>query len=213
MPQLLLRRLLHPIAALVGTLLLHACSQPMPETAADASPQGPTPAAAATLRTTGTAADSLNGIPGHAFGDPLRNFPGLVLAQKADETGVRWYRMPAGQERGWLGQYADYSIISYQFQDGRFSMFRAVTSGLKGNPTALRDEAIALFGPGNDQHDRMGGLDWNGERVRAMYSEKRTPPVTCWLEVHSKPVIAVQQAKEEAKLLAQMQAEEAANQL
>ena len=184
-------------------MVLSACSQGPPAAA-------PIPPHA--KRTTGTAADSLNGIPGHAFGEPLRNFPGLVLAQKADETGVRWYRMPAGQERGWLGQYADYASISYQFQDGRFSMFRAVTSGLKGNPTALRDEALALFGPGNDPHDRMGGLDWNGERVRAMYSEKRTPPVTCWLEVHSKPVIAVQQAKEEAKLLAQMQAAEAAGQ-
>ena len=202
MSQLLLHRLLHTIASLAGTLLLHACSQAAPETAADSSPQGSTPAAATTQRTTGTAADSLNGMQGHTFGEPLSNFPGLVLVTKEDAKGVRVYQMPAAKERGWFGKHAKDFATYYQFQDGRFAMFRAVTTGLGANRTAMREEARFLFGPGKDRNDMMSGLDWEGERVRVMYSEKLTTPIQCWLEVYSKPLLLVQQARQRAQLQA-----------
>lgn len=41
-------------------------------------------------------------------------------------------------------------------------------------------------------------LDW--QRVRVIYSEGLTPPRTCWLEVHSKPLVAVQQARRRAQM-------------
>ena len=197
-------RLLLSVTALAGALLLHSCSQESP----DASPAAAPPPTAA-KRTTGTAADSLNGMQGHTFGEPLRNFPGLILLEKHDEEGVRWYRMPAGRERGWFGKYAQYLITSYQFQDGRFSMFEAITTGPRPRPTALREEALSLFGPGKELHNLMGEIVWDGERVRALYSEKRYPPLMAWLQVYSKPLRAVQQAKQEA----QFQADSAAGEL
>lgn len=199
-PYLMLHpyRLVFPIAALVGTLLLHACSQAWPESFTDSALAG-APAHTPAKRTTGTAADSLNGIPGHTFGEPLRNFPGLVLLEEEDETGVAWYQVPEGQERGWFGKHAEQSINLYQFQDGQFSMFYAVATGLEGSPTAMRGKLLFLFGPGKNKRDPVGRVDWEGERVRAMYSENLMPPGTCWLEVHSKPLLAEQQARQRAQ--------------
>ena len=90
--------------------------------------------------------------------------------------------MPVGQERGWFGKHAKDSATYYQFQDGKFAMFWAVTTGIGANRTAMREEAHFLFGPGKDQNDQMSGLDWEGERVRVMYSEKLTSPIQCWME-------------------------------
>ena len=141
-------------------------------------------------------------MQGHAFGEPLRNFSGLVLITKEDERGGRVYQMPPAKERGWFGKHAQDFATYYQFQDGRFAMFRAVTTGLGANRTAMREEARFLYGPGKDRNDQMSGLDWEGERVRVMYSEKLTSPVQCWLEVYSKPLLVVQQTKRRAQLRA-----------
>ena len=200
------RLLVFPIAALAGTLLLNACSQAWPDSFIDyalAGAPAPTPA----KRTTGTAADSLNGVPGHAFGEPLRNFPGLVLVEEEDVTGMAWYQVPAGQERGWFGKHAEQSINLYQFQDGRFSMFYALATGLEGSPTAMRKELLSLFGPGKDQRDLTERVDWEGKRVRVIYSENLMSPGTCWLEVSSKPLLAVQQARQ--RIAVQLQAKAA----
>lgn len=160
----------------------------------------PTPA----KRTIGTAADSLNGIPGHSFGEPLRNFPGLVLFDKDDEAGVRGYLMSADQQRVWFGEHAEQFTTYYQFQDGRFSMFCALATGLEGSPMAMREQLFSLFGPSKDPLDLRGRVNWEGERVRirVMYSETTIPSRTCWVEVHSKPLLAVQQAKRHAHLQA-----------
>ena len=183
--------------------MLNSCAPGTSDTPAD-SLLAATPVP--TKRTIGTAADSLNGIPGHPFGEPLRNFPGLVLLDKDDETGVRGYLMPVGQQRVWFGKQAEPFTTYYQFQDGHFSMFCVLATGLEGSPTAIREELFSLFGPGKDPLDLMGRVDWEGERVRVrvrvMYSENPIPPGTCWLEVHSKPLLAVQQAKRHAQLQA-----------
>ncbi|SFQ82118.1 hypothetical protein SAMN04515668_4739 [Hymenobacter arizonensis] len=98
--MLLPYRLVLHIVALAGTLLLHACSQAPPDTATDSS-LADAPAPDPTQRTTGTVADSLKGMQSHTFGEPLRNFPGLVLFSADDELGVRMYRMPrAGKAAG-----------------------------------------------------------------------------------------------------------------
>ena len=192
------RRHVLPVAALTGTLLLYACSQAPPDTSTDSTLAfAPTPTPA--KRTVGTAANSLNGMQGHTFDEPLRNFPGLVLFSKEDEMGVRMYRMPTGRERGWFGQHAQEVRTYYQFQDGRFAMFRAITMDVGAHPTALREEAISLFGPGKGRKDLRGVLDWDGERVWAMYSQKLTSPAQCWLQVYSKPLRRVQQAMQRAQ--------------
>jgi hypothetical protein len=196
-----------PVAALTALVLagplLSSCSPATPETTTDPAVAATAPVANAAPRPYGTRADSLDGMQGHHFGEPLRNFPQLVLVTKADEKGVRVYQMPRGQERGWFGKHARDFATYYQFQDGKFSMFRAVTTGIGANRTAMRQEARFLFGPGKDRHDLMSGLDWEGERVLVKYSEQLTSPIQCWLEVYSKPLLAVQQAKQQAQLQAE----------
>jgi hypothetical protein len=182
---------------------LSSCSHAAPDTTTAPAIAAATPASAPASRSYGARADSLDGMQGHHFGEPLRNFPKLVLLTKADEQGVRVYRMPAAQERGWFGKHAKDFSTYYQFQDGKFSMFRAVTTGIGANRTAMRQEARYLFGPGKDRNDQLSGLDWEGERVVVQYSEKLTFPVQCWLEVYSKPLLAVQHAKQQAQLQAE----------
>ena len=106
--------------------------------------------------------------------------------------------MPAGQERGWFSKHAKEFSAYYQFQDGQFAMFRAVSTDIGANHTALREEACYLFGSGKNRKDMKGVLDWDGERVWVMYSEKLTSPVQCWLQVYSKPLRLVQQAEQHA---------------
>ena len=78
-------------------------------------------------------------------------------------------------------------------------MFEAITTGSRPSPAELREEAQFLFGAGKNLHNMMGEIEWNGERVRALYSEKRYPPVMAWLQVYSKPLRLVQQAKQRAQ--------------
>jgi hypothetical protein len=188
-------------ALVLASSLLSSCSHAAPDTTTAPAVAAAVPAPAS--RSYGARADSLDGMQSHHFGEPLRNFPKLVLVTKADERGVRVYRMPAAQERGWFGKHAKDFSTYYQFQDGKFSMFRAVTTGIGANRTAMRQEARYLFGPGKDRNDQLSGLDWEGERVVAQYSEKLTFPVQCWLEVYSKPLLAVQHAKQQALLQAE----------
>lgn len=179
---------------LISGWLLASCSSPRSTT--------PPSATASPAFSFGAHADSLNGMQGHTFGEPLRNFPGLVLITKEDERGVRVYQMPPAKKRGWFGKHAKDLATYYQFQDGQSAMFRALTTGLGANRTAMREEARFLFGPGKDRNDLMSGFDWEGVRVRVTYSEKLTAPIHCWLEVYTKPLMVVQQAKQRAQLQA-----------
>ena len=91
---------------LVNSMLCSCSSAGVADTIAE-SLRAATTASAPAPR---TRADSLNGVQGHAFGEPLRNFPGLILLEKHDEEGVRWYRMPAGREHGWVCRVPDYLL-------------------------------------------------------------------------------------------------------
>lgn len=188
MSSLLSCLLLRPVTALAGVLLLNACSQTSSTTSTNATPTS--------ARPVWTKADSLYGVQGHIFGEPVSNFPGLVFESRDDEMGESVYLMKA-RERGWLGQ-CDRAVITYYFfQDGKFAKFRAFTTCL-----GLREEVYFLFGPGKERNDIMGTVDWEGERVQARYSEKLEPPVMSWLEVSSKPLLAVRQAKQRAQMQA-----------
>lgn len=180
------RLLLRSVTALTGALLLNACSQASPNPFADTATFTPAP------RTVCTQADSLNGMQGHTFGEPLDNFSGLNPQAEENEPEVYWM---SKQESGWFGQHNKDVVTYYQFQDEKFAMFRAAALGIGANRTALRELAQRLFGPGRERNDLQGGLDWEGERVRVLYYEKGNSPVLCYLEVSRKPLLTVQQAK------------------
>ena len=180
-----------PVSVLAGALLLNACSQASPNSFADIAAFNPAP------RTVCAQADSLNGMQCHTFGEPLRNFSGLIPQVQNDEQGVyeQGVYWKSDQESGWFGQHNKDLVTFYQFQDGKFALFRAVTLDTGATRTALRALANSLFGPGRARSDLQGRLDWEGERVRVQYYEKGVLPVLCLLEVYSKPLVAEQQAK------------------
>ena len=180
--------------------MLSSCSHPNAEATTDTLNDK---AAAWALKL--TKADSLGkaGIQGHLFGEPLSNFPKLKREGKPDENGAQIFAMPKGSESGWFGKHADQVTTFYQFQGGKFSMFRAVAYGLGESRTALRQEASYLLGQGKDRNDMMSGLDWDGEQVVANYSEKLTNPIECRLEIYSKPLLVEQAATKDARLKAE----------
>ena len=186
----------YAILALAGSLL-GSCSQQGPTTApAAASPATPPTVPAPAKFPYGARVDSLGGIPGHPFGQPLRAFPRLELIALGPEVPFRAYRVPVRGGSGWFARHRrEVPDQYYHFVDGQFFRFRAV-----GNPAALRQEAEYLFGPG-----RVEGLQvyWEGERARATYSEQaRGLGREGMLDVLSKPLEATLAARAQARLRA-----------
>lgn len=186
------------IAALFSALL-GGCSQAPTDTPTGAS-RPATAASTPAKRTSGTQADSLNGVPGHTFGESLSRFTNLVPIKEKFPDGVRRYQRPPGKESGWFGKHEPQVSTFYQFQDGQFAAFQAAASGK--NQALLLEQARYLFGPGQDL---MGNITWNGERVLATYTiepglgfETRGR-----LAVWSKPLLAQQAAAAKARLQAE----------
>lgn len=185
-------RTLYYIPLAVG--LLGACSSPQsPGNSATGSPD---PTATPPKFSYGAKVDSLNGIPGHTFGQPLRAFPKMETF--APELGVltRTYGLPDGVAGTWFARHR--AQVPYQyldFLDGQLYRFRAV-----GEPAALKAEATYLLGPGQVEGERVF---WEGERARAAYSEQvRGLGREGRLDIVSKPLEAAQQAKAQAQLKA-----------
>ena len=79
------------------------CSSPQGSSAPAAGTESAAPTAAV-QRGPGTRADSLGGIPGHQFGEPLSAFPGLKL-NSVQTPGSKTYIYPEGKgEPGWFGK-------------------------------------------------------------------------------------------------------------
>ena len=84
-----------------------------------------TPAAVATAamtstppRTPGTAVDSLDGLPGHHFGEPVSAFPGLVKTESSP-PGQQGYRWPKDNphQLAWFAKHRDQVPgVFYYFQ-------------------------------------------------------------------------------------------------
>jgi hypothetical protein len=129
-----------PLLTLTG-ILLSGCSSPSPATTAT------TPAAAVTPEPStrfpfGGKVDSLNGIAGHTFGQPLSAFPKMRAMPVSPGELTRAY-VYEGSE-GWFGKHhKQVRTQFYYFLNGKFCCFMAL-----GNPTVLRPEATYLFGPG-----------------------------------------------------------------
>lgn len=156
------------LLVLAGTWL-SSCSPTPPATATNSAPNSAAgvaalPGAAATP-SSGARADSLNGIPGHHFGEPLRNFPGLVLTPGQLPGRMPSYYYPAGRrsEAGWFGNHRkEVAATYYMFQGGQFAAFQATAFG-PGRET-LRQEAHFLLGPGQDSFE---GPVWTGQVATA----------------------------------------------
>ncbi|MGI4736840.1 MAG: hypothetical protein ACRYG7_16850 [Janthinobacterium lividum] len=156
------------VGALLAEAMLGSCSQ----SAATADPAATSsPEATVTTRRRESRADSLNGIPGHRFGEPLSAFPGIQLA-RGRRPGVQCYSYPAGTPGpGWFGKHQQaIPIVYYVFKDGKFASFQAYALG--PNRALLREEAAFLFGPGTVG---MKSTTWAGEQVRATYAQQFTP--------------------------------------
>jgi hypothetical protein len=112
-------------------------------------------------------ADSLNGIPGHHFGEPLSAFPGLTLT-KSQNPGTQTYGYPDEKpEAGWFGKHKKDVFSFYIFKDGKFLAFQAI--GFGPGRAALQEEAAFLFGRGKQN---MDGTSWKGEKTQAYYTQQ-----------------------------------------
>ncbi|HET9505655.1 MAG TPA: hypothetical protein VFO93_19075 [Hymenobacter sp.] len=176
-------------------LLLTGCSSPSPATGEAPATAG-TAAAPTPQFPFGSRVDSLNGIAGHPFGQPLSAFSNLRPLPPTPGTLTRTYSYE-GKE-GWFGQHqAQVSTQLYYFLDGNFCRFLAI-----GNSTVLRPEVTYLFGPG--QAEGKYRLFWEGSRARAAYVEQaRGFGMEGRLDVLSKAFEAEQAAQAQTKLKAE----------
>ena len=185
-----------PLLTLAG-VLLGSCSSPSPATT-ETAPQAAVPAQASVQFPFGGKVDSLNGIAGHTFGQPLSAFPKMQLEPPLPGQLTRTYAYEGSA--GWFGQHPKQVRVQlYYFLNGKFCRFLAL-----GDPTVLRPEATSLFGPG--QAAGKDRLLWEGSQVRAAYREKASGmEMEGTLDVASKAL----EAEEAAQANAQFEAENA----
>jgi hypothetical protein len=180
-------------------VLAGGCSQnPPATTGAQSDPATPQPATPqpATHFPYGAKVDSLNGLVGHTFGQPLSAFPPMKPYPAEPGELLRMYPVPKQATGTWFAKHRrEVPYQYYHFLQGLFYRFRAV-----GDPATLRAEALFLFGPGLAR-DRQ--LFWEGERARAVYSERNQGfGREGTLEVLSKPLEAILAAQAQAQLKA-----------
>jgi hypothetical protein len=184
------------LVLLLATGLLGACSPQTDPATGVAHAQSAAPAPATQPFPQGARVDSLNGVAGHVFGQPLNAFAKLEAMALDPGDPIRRYWVPAAASRGWFSKHRREVPNQFvDFVDGQFYRFRAV-----GEPATLRAEAIFLFGPGLVEGSQVF---WEGARTRAAYSEKvRGLGREGTLDVLSKPLEAALAAKAQAKLQA-----------
>jgi hypothetical protein len=160
------------LAALCGALAT-GCSSKETTTSAAAGQSGAATVVTA-AHTPGTRADSLGGILGHKFGEPLSAFPGLALTP-SQKPGTQTYQYPDGNgEPGWFGKHKKESPTEffsyYTFKDGRFVAFQAMALG--AGRKALQEQTRFLLGTGTPTTTTT---NWEGEKVLAYYSLTNQP--------------------------------------
>jgi hypothetical protein len=175
--------------------LLGGCSQQAPATTT------PNPELAAPKETAkfpyGAKIDSLNGVAGHTFGQPVSAFPKMEMFPVEPNELTRSYHASKQVTSGWFAKHRrEVPSQFYYFLDGQFCLFRAF-----GDAATLKAEAEYLFGPGLQQESQ---LFWEGARARAVYSEQaRGFGREGRLDVLSKPLEAAKHAKAKARLKAE----------
>lgn len=185
-------------------LLLSACSS-SPGASDAAAPAAGTPAGppAAAALPYGARVDSLNGVPGHPFGEGLARFPGLQRNEGGTPDQLI-YRWPDGNPHQWswfAKHQADVPGVFYTFQGGRFARFQAIAYAPAGQ-AALEGEARYLFGPGRE----LGGgrVEWVGQRAGAVLSSGfLNGRAIRELDIYSLPLQAELAQQQQARLRAE----------
>lgn len=147
----------------------------------------------------GARADSLNGIPGHAFGEPRSSFPELETKGYQDLDGYTYYDAKEGKEIGWFGKNAGHVRTTYRFYQDKFASFDASARGT--DQPLLAEEAVYLFGKGLPESPKNlaygeGAMNWEGQRVRVTLFVGHNE---CRLIIRSKPAAAQKAAIEAAQ--------------
>ena len=179
--------------SLLAGVLVSSCSHP------DTTESAGTPASEVPVATRRQVSrtDSLNGIPGHQFGEPLSAFPGIELA-KSQQPGTQTYTYPDGKpESGWFGKHKDtVPSVFYVFKDGKFAAFQAIAFG--AGRQALQEETLYLFGQGQKN---VTNTTWAGEKAQALYTRLVLPkgPAEV-LDVQSISLVNAQLADQAARL-------------
>jgi hypothetical protein len=183
-----------PLLTLTG-ILLGSCSSPS-STTSETAPTGAVPAQPSPQFPFGNKVDSLNGIAGHAFGQPLSAFPKMRLLPPSPGELTRTYAYEGSE--GWFGKHHQQVRSQfYYFLNSKFCRFLAL-----GDPTVLRPEATYLFGPG--QAEGKYRLFWEGSQARAAYSEQASGMgMEGKLDVLSKVLEAERAAQVNARLKAE----------
>jgi len=179
------------VAALAG------CSQATP----DSNSVAVTPASQVVVRTTGFRVDSINGIPGHRFGDPLSTFPGLTVLTGESGATKRYYYPSSRPAPGtaWFAGHNSEFDVTYFFIDNKFATIVVTSYG--DHRKLLHDETVYLFGPGD--HYETDGTIWRGREAYATYVNTFTPHgPAARLEIGSESLAAMQKKNEAAKLRA-----------
>jgi hypothetical protein len=183
------------IALLLAGVLLSSCSHPSAPTDFTGTSEPELP-----MATSGTGmsrVDSLNGIPGHHFGEPLSAFPRLVLT-KTQNPGTQTYSYPDDKpEAGWFGKHKkEVPSVFYVFRDGKFAAFQAIAFGM--GRRALQQETVYLFGRGKTH---VENTTWAGKKAQVIYTSTtltRGPAEV--LDVESIDLVNAQVAEEAARL-------------
>lgn len=189
-----------PFPTLVALALLTGCSSPPSESTAGAASVA-NQVSAPPVRTTGTAVDSLNGVPAHRFGEPLSAFPGLQREEGGGPLLIYSYPKGEAHDKSWFAKHrAEVPGVFYKFQEGQFAAFQAVAYSSEGQ-AALTQEARFLFGPGRQLGERT---EWSGTKAWAILHNSVIygQPVKI-LEVSSHTLLDNPSAREQQRLRAE----------
>ncbi|RZJ92977.1 MAG: hypothetical protein EOO60_06580 [Hymenobacter sp.] len=189
-------KLLLTIAAPLLAATLVSCSQATPESDGTATTSATNQTTA--IRTTGTRVDSLNGIPGHRFGEPRSAFPGLIAAPSEPGAMKRYYYLSSQTlGTGWFARHDKDFTINYFFVNDKFATITVTAYGDRRK--LLSDEAAYLFGLGD--HYKLDGVIWKGKEAYATYENTFTPQgPAARLEIGSESLAATQKKQEAARL-------------
>jgi hypothetical protein len=146
----------------------------------------------------GAKADSLDGIPGHRFGELRSNFPELEPQGFTDPlTGLVSYSLREGQQApGWFAKNAGQVSPTYWFYHDQFAAL--TTHARNEGRRLLADETTYLFGPGQLTGTGFGQAtyQWRGQRVLVEATDGHNETT---LSISSRPLQAQQAAEQGAK--------------
>jgi hypothetical protein len=158
-------------ALLLATCAVSLLFPPSPRPLTSATQTHPKLKATTRVVAYGVKADSLDGIPGHHFGEPRSSFPELAQRGFADPEGYVSYSPLSGKEGGWFGKNSEQVLTTYWFYQDKFAALTALTSGTVSQRQLLADESVYLFGKGLFKGVAFGEATtrWEGKKALVVY--------------------------------------------